>query len=424
MTHSRLRCGLAALLLTVAGCTEWRQWQEGMRQQQGPPVAAADPAPRPLASPVEAATPAAVPGAQQAETVAQVLDFVERLNVAAAEEQQAAVSESAPGDSARQTEPAAEPRGQAKITANVAADVTDPAAQDPDGLVVPGTSRELQLARMPPPVLEALIIRGDGVVLPSETDEEAASIANAPASTDAPQREVTLADRIAALRERVAVAPEDVAARWELLLLQLADGNQDAAGPAPEGTADRATSVLGELRDVIVAVRDSLENPVVAADRALEAANALRATFSEQADLQIPAVALCTRVQTFGVYDEMPAAALVPGRPNRTIVYVEIANFMSEQTPEGQYRTLLSGELEVLTADGAPVWRHEQPDIVDVSRQRRNDFFLAQVITLPATLGVGDYVLKVTMEDELSGKSNQAIHSFSLGTPGVATARP
>ena len=66
--------------------------------------------------------------------------------------------------------------------------------------------------------------------------------------------------------------------------------------------------------DVIIATRDVLENPVLSAESALEAATALQTSLSEQADLQIPTVALCTRVQTFGVYDEMPAAALVPGQ--------------------------------------------------------------------------------------------------------------
>ena len=57
---------------------------------------------------------------------------------------------------------------------------------------------------------------------------------------------------------------------------------------------------------------------------------------------------------------------------------------------------------------------------MDLSRQRRHDFFLAQMITLPDTLGPGEYVLKVSIQDELSGKSNQAIHRFSIGSSPVA----
>ena len=207
-------------------------------------------------------------------------------------------------------------------------------------------------------------------------------------------------------------------------LLQLVVGDQDAARDVSEGTTDEYATLLCQLVDVIIATRDVLENPVTTADTALAAANALHTTLAEQADLQIPTVALCTRVQTFGVYDEMPAAALIPGRPNRTIVYIEIANFLSEKTSTGQYRTALNGEIEVLTAGGNSVWRHQQPDIIDLSRQRRHDFFLAQLITLPATLGPGEYVLKASIQDELSGKSNQAICPFSMGSTSVATTSP
>jgi len=76
----------------------------------------------------------------------------------------------------------------------------------------------------------------------------------------------------------------------------------------------------------------------------------------------------------------------------------------------------------VLTPDGRSVWQHQEPDIVDTSRQRRNDFFLAQMVALPATLEPGEYVLKVSVQDELSGKSNQAIHRFSVGTASIAGA--
>ena len=76
----------------------------------------------------------------------------------------------------------------------------------------------------------------------------------------------------------------------------------------------------------------------------------------------------------------------------------------------------------MLTASGQSLWRHDEPEIIDLSRQQREDFFLAQMITLPATLGPGEYVLKVTIQDALSGKSNQAILPFTLGSTSVAAA--
>ena len=74
------------------------------------------------------------------------------------------------------------------------------------------------------------------------------------------------------------------------------------------------------------------------------------------------------------------------------------------------------------SASGQSVWRHEEPEIVDVCRQQREDFFLAQMVTLPGTLGPGEYVLKVTVQDALSGKSNQAMLRFTLNSTSLAAA--
>jgi hypothetical protein len=70
-----------------------------------------------------------------------------------------------------------------------------------------------------------------------------------------------------------------------------------------------------------------------------------------------------------------------------------------------------------LTAAGQSIWQHEEPEIVDICRRRRTDFFVAQRITLPPTLSAGDYVLKVLMEDRLSGKANEGTCVFTIGMP-------
>jgi hypothetical protein len=46
--------------------------------------------------------------------------------------------------------------------------------------------------------------------------------------------------------------------------------------------------------------------------------------------------------------------------------------------------------------------------------RRREDFFLAQLVTFPADLAPGDYVLKVMLQDLLGGKANEAHTAFSV----------
>ncbi len=420
---SRIRSTLLVLTtaLWAAGCSDWQGFEDS-RQRPKPtePVAQApaDQAPAPEEAPNT--TPAEEADPHQAETVAQVLEFVDRLSAASAPGQTPTPETAAPDktDPPRRTQPQPPTQPPIQMTANAPANVADLPTQDD------GQPAETDTAPPVNPVIESLVIRGGCSDTPPEPNDQPTSAANSPLSTDPPERALTLEQRLEALTERVATAPDDLAAQWEMRLLQLVAGDQEAARGVSEETTDEYAILLRQLVDVIIATRDVLENPVTTADTALAAADALHTSLAEQADLQIPTVALCTRVQTFGVYNEMPPAALIPGRANRTIVYIEIANFFSEKTSTGQYRTALTGELEVLTAGGNPVWRHEEPNIVDLSRQRRHDFFLAQLVTLPATLGPGEYVLKVSIQDELSGKSNQAICPFSMGSTSVATASP
>ncbi len=226
------------------------------------------------------------------------------------------------------------------------------------------------------------------------------------------------------LRGHIAAHPNDTEAVWRLVLLELARGDDASSREYMEGVARETGDAISTTADVLRTVREALSEPGPASDRALDAIQRLRSHFTRDAELLIPNVALCTRVSTFGVYDEMDPSALVPFRSNPVIVYCELRNFHSERTAEALYRVTLSSRLEVLTADGRSVWTHEEPQIVDRSRQRREDFFLAQRVALPAELGPGDYVLKVMIEDTTAAKATEATHSFRIGPTAVSRAGP
>ena len=133
-------------------------------------------------------------------------------------------------------------------------------------------------------------------------------------------------------------------------------------------------------------------------------------------------VALCRKVVTFGVYEEIPHEGFVTGRPIPAIVYSEIRNLRSEPEADGRFRTSLATRLELLTSDGKPVWEHEEPGIADLCRRRRTDFFIAQRVVLPPLLAAGEYVIKVLVEDKLSGKANEATHRFAVLSPAALAA--
>ena len=108
---------------------------------------------------------------------------------------------------------------------------------------------------------------------------------------------------------------------------------------------------------------------------------------------------LCTRVDGYGVYQPFPTTTFVAGRPHRMIVYTELDDFQS--TKDGAfYRVKLRQEVELYNeTDGLIVWRQPAEEITDPSRNRRRDFFVVQMVELPANLTVGRYRLGVRITD-------------------------
>jgi hypothetical protein len=147
---------------------------------------------------------------------------------------------------------------------------------------------------------------------------------------------------------------------------------------------------------------------------------ALHQALVREPPLVVAQAALCTRVRGFGDYDEFSRNAA--GRyaflalsGQQAVVYVEVENFTSELNESGQWVTKLSQQLEVLSErDGIPVWREDWQAGVDLSRKRREDFFIVQVVTLPQRLAVGRYNLKIRIRDDRSGAEAEAAVDFDM----------
>ncbi|HYF14211.1 MAG TPA: hypothetical protein VD971_03965 [Phycisphaerales bacterium] len=142
---------------------------------------------------------------------------------------------------------------------------------------------------------------------------------------------------------------------------------------------------------------------------------------AQGAGVRIARSVLCTRVEGFGRFDPYPAATFVAGQPTRAIVYVEVEGFEARPARESDpvQRTIpldeqvavdLSQELALFhDPDGLLAWRRPHQGVVEVSRSKRRDFYLTQMIELPRTLSIGRYNLKVTVLDRTSGSQAQAI---------------
>ncbi|MFA9477426.1 hypothetical protein ACERK3_03860 [Phycisphaerales bacterium AB-hyl4] len=117
--------------------------------------------------------------------------------------------------------------------------------------------------------------------------------------------------------------------------------------------------------------------------------------------LEIRTFALCRRVSGYGVYEPFESKTFLAGRDQRVIAYSELEHFRHNRLANGNYEVELEQEVVLYNeSDGLAVWRHEPVRITDESRNPRRDFFVVQMITLPARISVGKYRLKVRISDQ------------------------
>lgn len=210
---------------------------------------------------------------------------------------------------------------------------------------------------------------------------------------------------------------------WTLRLVQAGLGEAVEGEAVGRGLTEDQRRLMTGVMAVLSAIRREAGNPQLSGEESLRAVTELTGLLAERADPVVTAMALCRRVVTFGVYEEMAAGEFAAGRATPTIVYCEIGNLRSEKGSDGLYRSKLATRVELFTADGRSVWRHEEPEISDLCRNARRDFFVAQRVTLPATLSEGPHVLKVTVEDKLSGRTTEQTMRLTVGGTAVAKGK-
>jgi len=167
--------------------------------------------------------------------------------------------------------------------------------------------------------------------------------------------------------------------------------------PLPEEDRELLTTLLDGLSNFRTGLRadaNSLQSKKVAP--LLELADRLRS----QGELTISTAALCKSVQRFGVYEPMEPPRFVAGRKdNAAILYCEVANFSSQLNDKKLWETKLKQEAVLFSESGLQVWSDKTDTVLDQSRNRLHDFFIADKIVLPSSLPVGRYLMKMTVTD-------------------------
>lgn len=152
--------------------------------------------------------------------------------------------------------------------------------------------------------------------------------------------------------------------------------------------------------------------------------------------MRIATTALATRVLSFGRYTPVPENRFIHGRTVRFLLYTEIEHFAYRELAEGEalslsqqrgsgvdpadrYLVEVSQELQLYTPEGQLVWSLPEQSVVETSRNLRRDFFLTNDVTLPNTLGIGTYTLKVIMRDKTSGVADESNVEVRITADGV-----
>jgi hypothetical protein len=196
------------------------------------------------------------------------------------------------------------------------------------------------------------------------------------------------------------------------------------------GLTDRERELLaafqGFFGDLGVRLSESHDPEVI-----VGAAAGLNEALATGPQLAVTRAALCTRVGGYGDYDEFRrnekgSYSFLAHSGQQAVVYVELEDFASRLNENGLWVTELAQQLVVYSdRDGIPVQRVEWQAAVDTTKNRRDDFFLVQVVTLAERLSVGRYQLKIRVRDETSGAETETALEFQMvADPSMAALTP
>lgn len=201
--------------------------------------------------------------------------------------------------------------------------------------------------------------------------------------------------------QRVKDYPQDLSAHVDDELMRFLRDQ-----PVPDVQA--MASLSAEDRELLSAMMDSLTNfrGALRSDNNMLFSKKIRPLIElsdrlrGQGELTVPTVSLCTWARGYGIYEPIDPARFVAGKEHKVVVYCEVENFQSQPNEKKQYETRLTQDLVLYTeSSGLEVWKEKKQSYVDQARARRHDFFIGRIVTLPANLTIGTYLLKVTIED-------------------------
>ena len=180
-----------------------------------------------------------------------------------------------------------------------------------------------------------------------------------------------------------------------LAALYLATGDSERAF-----LVARSTQADEEYWETLV--RAAVSFRIGETDAAISLAGQVLREWKKQSPLKITKLALSKRIASYGVFEEYDGEWVVPRQ--EVLLYCEVDNFVSEKEDDGRYVSKLRVRIEI--RDGKRlVWSWEPPEVVDRSRNIRNDLYIGTRFYVPSDLRPGEYQLRVRVTDVIGSKS-------------------
>ncbi len=199
-------------------------------------------------------------------------------------------------------------------------------------------------------------------------------------------------------------------------------------------------TLTDEQRTLVTAFKDLVTGLMAASQEKKPKPDFLSDRAAELADIFIGTrpmrirSAMVAKVTGFGQYIPLGNGKYQQGKPIRAVIYTEVSRFQHRPIKEGDtargaaqagdaYAVELSQELQLYhDADGVKAWQHNEQPIIETSRNKKHDFYLVESLTLPPTLSIGAYKLKVIVRDKTSGQEVEAIIPFEVvADPALAS---
>ncbi len=133
--------------------------------------------------------------------------------------------------------------------------------------------------------------------------------------------------------------------------------------------------------------------------------------------LAIADLRFCRRVEGFGHYEDVKTTTFSPGEI--VTLYCEMEG-VTYQPEEEDFVSKLASSAAILPREGeTPVWERTLGIAQETCRRPRRDYFVNYQFALPMSgrLDPGNYRLRLSQTDSLTGKTVSAVVPFSISSP-------